>query len=138
VRAMQKVLVVEDDDDFAGIIRDILLHYDGIEVEVLRDGAEAIERVETATARLADLVLLDLELPSGSGFEVLQAIRASDTQRSIPVIILTHKDAEEDVERAYSLGANNYLLKTDQLADTLAQVHEYWFGLSKIPRRRYP
>ncbi len=136
MRAAKKVLVVEDDDDFALIIQDILSRYHGIEVEVLRDSTEAIERVTNATARLADLVLLDLELHSGSGFEVLEAIRASDTQRSLPVIILTHKDADEDVERAYSLGANNYLLKSDRLADTLARMHDYWFEFSKIPVRR--
>ena len=136
---MKKVLAVEDNEAFAAIIKEALSRYDGIEVEVISDGAEAIERVEKATtegkARIADLVLLDLDLPSANGFEVLESIRASETHRSLPVIILTHSDSEGIIEQAYFLGANSYLLKTDRLADTLHRVHEYWFELSRVPVR---
>jgi len=137
---MRKVLVVEDNEAFAAVMKKVLSKYDGIEVEVLGDGGEAIERIEKATtegkARIADLVLLDLDLPSASGFEVLESIRASEMHRSLPVIILTNSDSARIVEQAYYLGANNFLLKTDQLADTLGHVYEYWFELSRIPARR--
>jgi len=137
---MRKVLVVEDNEAFAAVMKKVLSKYDGIEVEVIRDGGEAIERIEKAATegkgRIADLVLLDLDLPSASGFEVLESIRASEMHRSLPVIILTNSDSARIVEQAYYLGANNFLLKADQLADTLRQVYEYWFELSRIPARR--
>ena len=137
---MRKVLVVEDNAAFAAVMKKVLSQYDGIEVEVLGDGGEAIERIKKAATegkgRIADLVLLDLDLPSASGFEVLESIRASEMHRSLPVIILTNSDSARIVEQAYYLGANNFLLKTDQLADTLGHVYEYWFELSRIPARR--
>ena len=136
---MRKVLVVEDNAAFAAVMKKVLSKYDGIEVEVLGDGGEAIERIKKAATegkgRIADLVLLDLDLPSASGFEVLESIRASEMHRSLPVIILTNSDSARIVEQAYYLGANNFLLKTDQLADTLGHVYEYWFELSRIPAR---
>jgi len=137
---MRKVLVVEDNEAFAAVMKKVLSQYDGIEVEVIGDGGEAIERIEKATtegkARIADLVLLDLDLPSANGFEVLESIRASEMHRSLPVIILTNSDSQRIVDQAYFLGANNFLLKTDRLADTLGRIYEYWFELSRIPARR--
>jgi len=125
MRHTKKVWVVEDDDAFALIIRKVFGEHTGIEVDVFRDGTEAVERVKNATVRLAHPVLLDLDFDYRSGFEVLEATRTSEKQRSMPIISLTHTNSEKSLERACSLGANNFLLKDDRLADTLHRMYEY-------------
>jgi CheY-like chemotaxis protein len=107
-------------------------------INVARDGAEAlswIARWETGTAWPA-LILLDLKLPKVNGLEVLRQFKAHPELRTIPVIILTTSDEDIDMQKAYAIGANSYIVKPvdfDKFMDVAAQVELYWCVLNKLP-----
>ena len=85
-----------------------------------------------------DLILLDLNLPGKDGREVLEEIKADDSLKQIPVVILTTSHADEDIVRAYGLHANAYMTKPVDFAGFVAVVKgitDYWFTLVKLPPR---
>lgn len=83
------------------------------------------------------IVLLDINLPGLNGGEVLERIRADDTLKLVPVIMLTTSNDERDVQMAYRLGANSYVQKPVDLDGFMAAVKrlkDYWFELVILPR----
>jgi two-component system, OmpR family, alkaline phosphatase synthesis response regulator PhoP len=124
---MMRVLVVEDEEHLAEGLR-FNLEAEGYQVEIASDGLAAAELL-TASARDADLVILDLMLPGLSGFEVLRRTRAAG--HYVPVLILTAKDANEDLVRGLEEGADDYLTKPFRLDELLARTR----GL--LRRRRW-
>ena len=83
-----------------------------------------------------DLILLDLNLPKTDGREVLAAIKADETLRRIPVIILTTSKAEQDILRAYDLHANCYITKPvdlEQFLLVINAIEEFWLQIVKLP-----
>jgi two-component system response regulator VicR len=109
------VLIVEDERPLAAILRENLERA-GYGVEVADDGGVA---VEAFGALRPALVLLDLMLPKLSGFAVCEAIRA---QSSVPILVLTARDAEEDKLRGFEVGADDYLTKPFSLRELLARI----------------
>jgi two-component system response regulator len=119
------VLLVEDNPDDV----DLLLHAfkkNGLlnEIVVARDGVEAVEHLhgtgthpETALAPLPVVVILDLNLPRLSGFDVLRQLRAHERTRLLPVIVLTTSAEDRDVIEGYRLGANAYVQKPVVMED---------------------
>jgi CheY-like chemotaxis protein len=94
------------------------------------------EHANRDVAELPMLVLLDLKLPKVDGHEVLRQIRASERTRRIPVVILTSSKEEEDIARAYDLGANSYIRKPVdflQFSASVAQLGLYWLVLNEPP-----
>ena len=84
-----------------------------------------------------DLILLDLNLPKKDGREVLAAIKADDTLKQIPVVVLTTSKAEQDVLRAYDLHANCYVTKPvdlEQFLLVVKMIEEFWLQIVKLPR----
>lgn len=79
------ILVVEDDADLGKIVVEIL-HYSGFEVEHIRDGAAALERLHT---QMPDVLLLDLHLPTLSGDKLLEIIRADEKLKDLKVVVMT-------------------------------------------------
>jgi CheY-like chemotaxis protein len=80
------------------------------------------------------LVLLDLMLPDGTGFDILQWIRQGSLSPSIPVIVLTSCCETPDIQKAYRLGANSYLVKpasSRQMANIVKTFSDYWLRLNK-------
>ncbi len=102
-----KVLLVEDEKNIILGVR-TCLDAVGYQVHVVEDGEQALEYIKT---RRPDLVLLDLMLPKIDGFEVLKAIKQSNSTKDIPVIVLTAKVSHEDQKRAQDLGADFYMTK---------------------------
>jgi len=79
-----------------------------------RDGSEGLmwlQDVEAGRRSRPGLVLLDISMPGVDGFEILEGIKASQTLKSIPVIMLTSTDHPREIQRSYNLGANAYIVK---------------------------
>lgn len=84
-----------------------------------------------------DIILLDIKLPRRSGFEVLQWLRAQSSElRRVPVVVLTSSSHSVDINRAYDLGANSYVVKPDnssQLERLAADFCDWWLSLNEGP-----
>ena len=112
---MTKILVVEDEDSFSDALA-FLLGKEGFEVSVAADGLKALEIFDREGA---DLVLLDLMLPGLSGTEVCRQLR---TKSSVPIIMLTAKDAEIDKVVGLELGADDYVTKPYSSRELIARI----------------
>jgi DNA-binding response OmpR family regulator len=104
---MTSVLVVDDDPDVCDLVT-YKLEQSGFDVRRASDGDAAIREV---AAKIPDLVLLDVMMPGISGLEVLEQWRAHSATAAMPVIMLTAKAQEGDVERGFELGADDYVVK---------------------------
>lgn len=116
------------------------------DIIVVRDGPEALEYL-FATGRYADrdrgelpaLVLLDLNLPKLDGLEVLRRIRAEDSTRLVPVVVLTGSKEEEDLTRSYTLGANAYVRKSidfGHFSEAASTLGMFWLLFNEPAPRR--
>jgi len=131
-----KILLVEDNpDDVALTLRALKSHNITNDVVVAQDGAQALDILFGANGKgpaakeLPAVVLLDLKLPKINGMEVLQRIRADESTRLLPVVILTSSDEERDVVEGYSLGANSYVRKPvdfGRFVEQLQRLQVYW------------
>src|ERR1700730_2679507 len=117
-RDMTTVLVVDDDPDVCDLIT-YKLRKSGYEVRRAMDGDEAIESV---AARVPDIVLLDVMMPGLTGLEVLERWRAEPGTATLPVIMLTAKAQETDVEIGFALGADDYIVKPFSPRDLARRV----------------
>ena len=112
----RQILVAEDDQDVRELIRTRLTG-SGFDVHTVRNGAEALERVRTMKA---SAMVLDINMPVLDGFSVLEALKTHGCV--FPVLVLTARHAGEDVRRAVSLGAKDYLTKPFTEAQLQARV----------------
>jgi len=110
------------------------------DLHVVSDGSEALSFLsregEYADAPRPDLILLDLNLPGKGGEDILEELKADPEFRSIPVIVLTSSDAEEDIARSYQLHANAYLTKPvdpDAFIETIRAFEQFWFSVVRLP-----
>jgi CheY-like chemotaxis protein len=112
-------------------------------IQVVDNGDEAIRYLagegryaDRCMHPLPDLLLLDLKMPRKNGFEVLQWLRQQPSLASLRVLVLTSSDQIRDVNQAYLLGANSFLVKPLDFTDfrnTMQVVYDYWFTLAKAP-----
>ena len=109
---------------------------------VVNDGEQALEflnaqgRFAQRPSGLPRLILLDLKMPRMNGFEFLQRIKADEKFRMIPVVALTSSREERDVERAYDLNVNGYVVKSIDFSDhraTLEALARYWDNVNERP-----
>ncbi|MBL8765718.1 MAG: response regulator transcription factor [Planctomycetes bacterium] len=113
---MARILIVEDDEALSAGL-DYNLRRAGYDVDVVADGASAIQR---ARATPPDLMILDLMLPRRSGYDVLSVLRKSGAR--FPVLILSARDGELDKVKGFDLGADDYVTKPFALGELLARV----------------
>lgn len=106
-----EILLVEDSETQA-LQFQLLLRRAGYHVNVVHDG---IEGWTSACDRSPGLILLDIDLPGMNGFQVLSRLKRGRSTSTIPVLMLTNRDHVSDVERAITLGADDYLFKDDCL-----------------------
>ena len=111
-------------------------------VSVARDGVEAMAFLRRQgpyfEAPRPDLILLDLGLPKKSGAEVLAEIKKDPGLKSIPVVVLTTSDAQEDILQTYDLHANAYTRKpvdVDEFLSTIKTIEDFWLSLAMLPVR---
>jgi chemotaxis family two-component system response regulator Rcp1 len=107
---------------------------------VVEDGVEALAFLRRegkyVNALRPDLVLLDLNMPRKDGREVLTEIKADARLSSIPVVVLTTSEAEEDILRSYDLHANCYVTKPvdlDQFIKVIRSIERFWLTIVKLP-----
>ena len=110
----QWILIVEDDEKIARVLQ-LELEHEGFRVEICNDGASAIERA----LKGPDLIVLDLLLPRIDGLEVCRRVRRHS---SVPIIMLTAKDAVPDRIAGLDTGANDYLTKPFSIEELLARI----------------
>ncbi len=121
------VLIVDDSDDSVRMMQ-ALLQARGFGVETACDGPSALTALER---RRPDLILLDVMMPTMSGMEVLDRIRANPQHASVPVILVTAKAGDEDVLEGYKFGADYYLTKPFSARQLL-------YGIGLVLGREFP
>ena len=130
-----RVLLVEDQvDDVIFIRRAFRKANLTVDLVVVVDGDRAVEHLNEE--QVPTLVLLDVKLPRRSGLEVLAWLRAQERLALVPVVMLTSSSEAADVQRAYALGANSYLVKPVQSSDLNQMVvllGAYWLDLNTRP-----
>jgi CheY-like chemotaxis protein len=112
-------------------------------LKVARDGQEALDMIARWDSGhpAPAVVLLDINLPKISGLEVLRQLRAHPQFGRVPVVILTTSAEDRDVQTAYALGANSYIVKPisfDRLVEFAGQIDAYWLKLNTPPRSANP
>lgn len=136
------VLLVEDDPGDVLMTREAFEHHKlRNQLHVVGDGVEALAFLRRegvhADAPRPGLVLLDLNLPRKDGREVLEEVKNDATLRSIPIVVLTTSQAEEDILRTYDLHANAYVAKPvdfERFIEVIRQIDDFFVSVVKLPR----
>jgi two-component system, OmpR family, alkaline phosphatase synthesis response regulator PhoP len=115
------VLIVEDDRSIA-LSLEYFLCQEGFQVAVVDDGKDVLPSLE---GRRPDVILLDVMLPSHDGFELCQMIRARPEWETIPIIIVSAKGRDVDIEKGFSMGATDYIIKPFGLRALVDTVRQY-------------
>lgn len=138
-----KILLVEDNPG------DVRLTIEALKdckirntLDYVEDGVDALAYLRKegkyANVTTPDLILLDLDLPTLHGKEVLEQVKADANLRTIPIIVLTVSRSEQDVLRAYDSQANAYVNKPidlDQFITVVHSIENFWFTIVKLPGR---
>lgn len=111
-------------------------------IHVAKDGEEALQYLKRESgyedATRPDIVLLDLNLPKMDGREVLHRIKSDSELRSIPVVILSGSEAEQDILKTYNLHASSYIVKPidlDQFSRVVSAIENFWFTIVVLPHQ---
>ena len=138
------ILLVEDDPGDQKLIKTSLKNQKiGNKVYTVDSGEEAMDFLYlrdkySDCAPQPDLILLDLNMPGMGGKEFLRRIKGDEKMKTIPVIILTSSDSDEDILDTYNLHASGYVKKPVKLEDfkrVMKQINEYWFVICRLPPR---
>ena len=129
-----KVVLIEDDDILSKVLSDSLRE-EGYDVEQVFDGEESLKTVQNS---VPDLILLDLLLPTMTGFDVLKSFKADLRTRDIPVFILTMLGRDEDVKKGLKLGAVDYVVKSQhEVKEIVSRIDKFFVSnikpVSKAP-----
>lgn len=105
-------------------------------IVVARDGEQALQQIELwdKGSAIPIIVLLDLKLPKIDGLEVLRIFKTHPVYKAIPVVVLTSSGDDKDIEKAYELGVNSYIVKPvnfDKFMEVTKQIELYWMALNK-------
>jgi len=117
-RTVPVVLVADDDADILTLVA-LRFRRSGLEVILARDGEEALELIKTRTP---DVAVLDIAMPKLTGLEVVRRLRSSEATKDLPVVLLTARAAEKDIELGLEAGADEYITKPFSPQDLYACV----------------
>lgn len=115
----QSVLVIEDDPTISGLI-EFRLQRDGYRISKAVDGHAAMAAF--ATSAVPDLVVMDVMMPFHDGYELLTNLRARESWKRVPIIMLTSMSREEDILKGLQMGATDYVIKPFRPAELSARV----------------
>ncbi|MEX2089940.1 MAG: response regulator [Bacteroidota bacterium] len=142
-RAALRIVLIDDNHDHARILQwafqqngcnDRITYFD--------DGKSALDFLHSPACDeqgRPDLIFLDLNLPRIDGREVLRRLKGEQNTVGIPVIILSSSDREEDVRKAYELGASSYVSKSailQEFGSVVKTFQDYWSTIAKLPSRK--
>ena len=136
-----EILLVEDNPGDVRLTKEALQEakvYNRI--HTVGDGIQALDFLNRegsySTVPSPDLILLDLNLPKKDGREVLASIKANESIRNIPVVVLTTSKSEEDIVKSYELQASCYVTKPvdlDEFLDVVRTIGDFWLSIVKLP-----
>jgi CheY-like chemotaxis protein len=140
----QFILLVEDDDNDVLLIQRAFQKAGFHQVlKTVRNGEEAIEYLggegpyaDRERFPMPFLLLLDLRMPGTDGFEVLRQVRSAPELKRLLVVVLTSSNLQTDVDHAYELGANSYLVKPvefHEMVNLVRRFEVYWSEINRIP-----
>src|SRR5580704_12646023 len=144
VVTVHPILLVEDDENDVFFLQRALKQAQiANPLHRVRDGEEAIsylrgeeEFADREKFPMPTLMLLDLKMPRKNGFEVIDWVRAQPGLKRLPIVVLTSSREDPDVNRAYELGANTYLVKPvrfEGLVEMMKALNLYWLILAEKP-----
>ena len=136
-----RLFVVEDNPADVRLVREGVDAIDmELRVEVINSGQQAAERLTAIEADdpedHPELILLDLNLPGRSGFDLLRTVRNETAFRNVPVVIVSSSENADDIERAYELAANAYVTKPADPDDYIGMIDatvDFWIGTATPP-----
>ncbi len=140
-----EILFVEDNPRDAELtIRALKKHDLADHLFHVADGAEALDFIfmrgrykDMETGRSLKVILLDLEIPKVSGLDVLRALKTDEQMQAIPVVMVTSSAEAPDMQTAYELGANSYIVKPvqfDAFIDAMTRLGTYWLKVNHAPK----
>ncbi|WP_414526356.1 response regulator [Nodularia chucula] len=138
------ILMADDDEDDGVLVREALAESQlPIDLHIVNNGEELLDYLhnrglytDQSQAPRPGLILLDLNMPKKSGWEVLQDIKTDPKLRSIPVIVLSSSDDQQDIHHSYDLGANSFITKPVSfiaLVEIIKNIGKYWFEIVQLP-----
>lgn len=125
---MAKILIAEDEPDIRDLVK-FTLTYAGHEVVAVGNGAEA---VEAARAEQPDMILMDVRMPRMTGYEACTAMKADPATRDIPVVFLSAKGQDAEIQTGLAAGASEYLLKPFAPMELSERVGELLIQFGKV------
>jgi CheY-like chemotaxis protein len=138
-----RILLIDDNQDHARILQWAFKKTGrSDEFTYFEDGVSALEYLKQSSSEhkgSPDIIFLDLNLPRVDGREVLRLLKTEEATKSIPVIIVSSSEREEDVRKAYELGASSYVSKSAILDDVdpmLKTIQSFWSKSTKPPKRK--
>mgnify|MGYP003653835180 CR=1 FL=1 len=134
------LLLAEDDPDDQYLLRSAISHLDmHLNIICVDNGITALEYLESALDGdgLPNLILLDLNMPMMDGKQTLQKLKGDKRFQGIPVVVYSTSQSETDIEEAYSLGANSFVVKPMNFTNftkTVQKICTYWFDTVTLRR----
>jgi len=140
-KPMPTILVADDDDDDILFLREAFADLDWeVDLRRVKDGTELLdylyrqgEYADAGRAPSPHIILLDLNMPTKNGREVLKDIKGDRYLRSIPVIVLTTSGARNDIEAVYDFGGNAFVTKPENFMRVARPLRDFWFNLAALP-----
>lgn len=118
---MTKILIAEDDKDIRDLVV-LTLQFHGFEVESVEDGAAAVEKAQDT---MFDIILMDVRMPRMTGYEACRRLKKDERTQEIPIVFLSAKGQETEIQTGMEVGAADYILKPfspDSLVKTIKDV----------------
>ena len=146
----EKYILLAEDDANDVVLLERAFEKAGLRpsLKLVRDGEQAIQYLsgqgvyaDRKKFPLPFLLLLDLKMPGTDGFEVLQWLRQKPDFKRLLIVVLTSSNLQSDVDRAYDLGANSYLVKPvsfDEMANLIKRFEMYWTEINRTPTAPSP
>lgn len=119
---MTKILIAEDDNDIRELII-LTLQFNGFDVDSAEDGLAAVEKAQANPTY--DIILMDVRMPRMTGYDACRALKQNDETKNIPVVFLSAKGQDQEIQTGLGAGASDYILKPfapDELIRTIQKV----------------